>query len=192
MTPEEYAASPPSLQVRETWVGEWVLISSLKDAVAVNRQDLCELYGWRWYVELDFRAIKSVMQMDVLRCKSPAMVVKEVAAHLLAYNLVRSVMAQAATRTGCQPRQLRFKGALQQLRALEEQLRHGSYSKVIWLCEILIAGVARMKLPRRPGRVEPRAIKRRSKNQPFLMQPRAVLKAKLQEKRNRAMEGIFA
>ena len=192
MTPEEYEATPLNLQVRETRVGEWTVISSLKDAKAVSRQDLNELYCWRWHVELDLRAIKAVMQMDVLRCKTPAMVIKEVAAHLLAYNLVRSVMAQAAYRVGCLPRQLSFKGALQQLRAFEEQLRHGAYTRTTWLCEVLIAGVGQLKLQHRPGRVEPRAIKRRSKNLAFLTQPRGVLKAELQALRERKMEGVWA
>jgi Transposase DDE domain len=192
MTLEEYDNTPLSLQVRETRVGEWTLITSLKDAKAVTRQDLNELYCWRWQVELDLRAIKAVMQMDVLRCKTPEMVVKEVAAHLLAYNLVRSVMAQAASRVGCLPRRLSFKGALQQLRAFEEQLRHGAYTRMVWLCDVLISSVGRLKLLHRPGRVEPRAIKRRSKNQPFLTQPRGVLKAQLQALRERKMVGVFA
>ena len=142
-----------SLQVRETRVGEWILISSLKDDKAVSRRELNELYCWRWHVELDFRAIKAVMQMDVLRCKTPAMVVKEVAAHLLAYNLVRSVMAQAACRVGCLPRQLSFKGALQQLRSFEEQLRHGAYTRTAWLCEVLITGGGAIEVaaPTGPG-----------------------------------------
>jgi hypothetical protein len=90
------------------------------------------------------------------------------------------------------PKQLSFKGALQQLRVFEEQLRHGAYTRVIWLCEVLIAGVAKLKLPHRPGRVEPRAIKRRSKNLPFLTQPRGVLKAQLQAQRERKIAGAWA
>lgn len=191
MTVEEYEATPSSLEVRETRVGNWVLISSLKDARTVSRTDLGQLYGWRWQVELDLRAIKTVMQMDVLRCKTPAMVVKEVAAHLLAYNLVRSVMAQAAHQAGCTPRAVSFKGALQQLRAFEEQLRHGAYHRIAWLCEVLVSGIARMKLPHRPGRVEPRAVKRRS-NPTRLMKPRAVLKAQLQTQRDRQMAAVAA
>lgn len=191
MTVDEYEATPLSLEVRETCVGNWVLISSLYDAKTVSREDLSQLYGWRWHVELDLRAIKTVMQMDVLRCKSPAMVVKEVAAHLLAYNLVRSVMAQAADRAGCVPRMISFKGALQQLRAFEEQLRHGAYHRIAWLCEVLVRGIARMKLPHRPGRVEPRAVKRRS-NPTRMMQPRAVLKAQLKTQRDRQMAGVGA
>lgn len=192
MTTEEYDSSPLSLQVRETRVGQWILITSLKDAKTVSRQELNKLYCWRWHVELDFRAIKSVLQMDVLRCKTPEMVIKEVAAHLLAYNLVRSVMAQSASQAGCLPRQLSFKGALQHLRVFEEQLRHGAYTRVIWLCEVLIVSVAKLKLPHRPGRVEPRAIKRRSKNQSFLTQPRGVLKAQLQAQRERKIAGAWA
>ena len=74
----------------------------------------------------------------MLRCKTPEMVIKEVAVHLLAYNLVRSVMAQAANRVRCVPRQLSFKAAMQQLRAFEEQLRHGAHARVRHLCEVLI------------------------------------------------------
>lgn len=192
MAPEEYEKVPSSLQVREARVGEWILITSLKDAKAVSRQQLNELYCWRWHIELDLRAIKSVMQMEMLRCKTPEMVLKEVGAHLLAYNLVRSVMAQAANRVGCTPRQLSFKAAMQQLRAFEEQLRHGAYARVMELCDALIRGVGQMKILYRPGRVEPRAIKRRSKNIAHLTQPRAVLKAKLQLQRDLIMAAVYA
>jgi hypothetical protein len=192
MTPEEYEKVPLSLQVRETRVGEWTLITSLTDAKAVSRLELNEIYGWRWHIELDLRSIKSVMQMEMLRCKTPKMVVKEVAAHLLAYNLVRSVMAQAANKVNCTPRQLSFKAAMQQLRAFEERLRYGAYERIQGLCEALIRGVAQVKIPCRPGRVEPRAIKRRSKNQAHLAQPRAVIKAQLQAQRERIMAAVYA
>ena len=83
MTQQEYEQVPLTLQVRETRMGDWILITSLKDAQAVSPVQLNEIYGWRWHVELDLRAIKSVMQMEMLRCKTPEMVVKEVAVHLL-------------------------------------------------------------------------------------------------------------
>ncbi|MDD5479264.1 IS4 family transposase [Rhodoferax sp.] len=192
MTPEEYEKVPQCLQVREARVGEWTLITSLKDAKAVNRLELNEIYGWRWHIELDLRCIKSVMQMEMLRCKTPEMVLKEVAAHLLAYNLVRAVMAQAANKVNCTPRQLSFKAALQQLRAFEERLRHGAYASVVCLCEVLIGGIGQVKIPYRPGRVEPRAIKRRSKNVPHLRQPRAVIKAQLQAQHELIMAAVYA
>ncbi len=71
-------------------------MTSLRDARDVSKKELLTLYLARWQVELDLRSIKTVMQMDVLRCKSPEMVRKEIAVHLLAYNLVRAVMPQAA------------------------------------------------------------------------------------------------
>ena len=174
-----YAAMPETLRLRECRVGGWILVSSLCDANAVSKRDLHELYGWRWHIELDFRAIKAVMQMDVLRCKTPAMIEKEIAAHLLAYNLVRSVMAQAAALTELLPRQLSFKGALQQLRAFERNMRHGKCAFVGQALDSLLIGIAQLRLPIRPGRVEPRALKRRGKNLPFLTRPRSEERPRL-------------
>jgi hypothetical protein len=176
-----YQAAPETLRLRETRVGGWILVSSLCDAHAVSKQDLLRLYRWRWQIELDFRSIKSAMQMDILRCQTPAMVVKEIAAHLLAYNLVRSVMAQAACVACVLPRQLSFKAALQQLRAFEQGLRHRRHADLRLAQEAIVLAISRTKLPLRPGRVEPRAVKRRPKNQPIMTQPRAVLRAHLQK-----------
>ena len=91
-----YAAMPESLLLREARVGGLTLVTSLIEAGQVSKKELLVLYHARWQVELDLRSIKTVMQMGVLRCKSPEMVKKEIAVHLLAYNLVRAVMAQAA------------------------------------------------------------------------------------------------
>ena len=176
-----YQNVPETLCLRETRVGGWILVSSLRDVRTVSKQDLLQLYRWRWQIELDFRSIKSVMQMDILRCQTPAMVVKEIAAHLLAYNLVRSVMAQAARLACLLPRQLSFKAALQQLRAFEQGLRHRRHADLRLAQEAIVLAISRMKLPHRPGRVEPRAVKRRPKNQPIMTQPRAVLRAHLQK-----------
>ena len=174
-----YATMPETLRLRECRVGGWILVSSLCDASMVSKQDLHELYSWRWHIELDFRAIKAVMQMDILRCKAPAMIEKEIAAHLLAYNLVRSVMAQAAALTALLPRQISFKGALQQLRVFERNLRHGTCVLIDHAHDCLLLGIAQLRLPHRPGRVEPRALKRRGKSLPLLTQPRAQERARL-------------
>ncbi len=130
---------------------------------------------------LDIRSIKSVMQMDELRCKSPEMVRKEIAAHFAAYNLVRTVMAQAAHRCHVSPRGLSFKGALQELRAFGTALSGCAHDVFPVRCAPLLAGIAQRKLPYRPGRVEPRAVKRRPKNQALLTQPRNVVRKKLQK-----------
>jgi IS4 transposase len=84
-----YASMPQSLGMREVRVGGWTLVSTLTEVSDLNKQELHSLYRQRWNIELDIRSIKVVMQMDVLRCKSPQMVTKEIAAHFLAYNLVR-------------------------------------------------------------------------------------------------------
>lgn len=180
-----YRAMPEMLLLRETRVGGWILVSSLCDARTVSRQDLLQLYGWRWQIELDFRAIKAVMQMGILRCKTPAMIIKEIAAHLFAYNLVRSVMAQAANIACVLPRQLSFKAALQHLRAFEQSLRHGRHTNIQRAHDCILSTIGRMKLPHRPGRVEPRAVKRRPKDQPILTQLRSVARARLKKQQQR-------
>jgi hypothetical protein len=180
-----YRAIPETLSLRETRVGGWTLVSSLTDAKQVSKQELLTLYHSRWQVELDLRAIKDVMQMDVLRCKSPPMVEKEIAAHLLAYNLVRSVMAKAACLAHLLPRQLSFKGALQLLRAFEQNLRHCPCGRLIVRHAHLLAGIAQMKLPYRPWRVEPRAVKRRPKPYLRLNEPRDIARARILKRQRR-------
>ena len=124
------------------------------------------------------------MQMEVLRCKTPAMVVKEMAAYLLAYNLVRAVMARAAQLRAVLPRQLSFKAALQQLRGFEQNLRHHVRAKLDRCQDLLLEDIAQMKLPHRPNRVELRNLKRRPRNYPLMTKPRAVLRAALRSKRD--------
>ena len=174
-----FATMPETLTMREVRAGGWTLVTTLTDAQEVSKRDLFELYRCRWQIELDLRAIKTVMRMDVLRCKSPQMVKKEIAVHLLAYNLVRAVMAQAAYLGRVLPRQLSFKGALQLLNAFEENLRHCPHGRLALRHTYLLAGIAQLKLPHRPGRVEPRAVKRRPKPQPLLTKPRHILRTRL-------------
>lgn len=179
MSEASYATMPEGLVMREVRVGGWTLVSTLLDARAVSKREVLELYRLRWQVELDLRSIKTVMQMDILRCKSPEMVEKEIAVHLAAYNLVRAVMAQAACLGHVLPRQLSFKAALQLLRAFEENLRHCPRGRLARRHAYLLAGIAQLKLPHRPGRVEPRAVKRRPKPRKLLTQPRQVLRERL-------------
>lgn len=182
-----YRSMPEMLKMRESRVGGWTLVSSLIDAKHVTKQELLELYCSRWQVELDLRAIKAVMQMDILRCKTPPMVEKEIAAHLLAYNLVRSVMGKAAHLAGVRVRELSFKGALQLLRAFEQNLRHSPRARLIVRHAHLLAGIAQMKVPYRPGRVEPRAVKRRPKPYLRLNEPREIARDRLLKRQERHM-----
>jgi hypothetical protein len=178
-----YATMPAILTLREARIGGLTLVTSLTAADDVSKQELLALYHARWQVELNLRSIKTVMQMDVLRCKTPAMVKKEIAVHLLAYNLVRAVMAQAAFLGQVLPRQLSFKAALQLIRAFEENLRHAPLARLTLCRAYLLAGIAQLRLPDRPGRLEPRVVKRRPKQHALLTQPRHVLKAALLKQR---------
>jgi hypothetical protein len=107
------------------------------------------------------------------------MIEKEIAANLLAYNLVRSVMAQAAALTTLLPRQIGFKGALQQLRAFERNLRRGKCAFVGQALDALLIGIAQLRLPIRPGPVEPRALERRGRNLQFLTRSRTEERVRL-------------
>jgi hypothetical protein len=179
MDADTYATMPETLHMREVNVGGWTLVTTLTDAREVSKRDLFELYRARWQIELDLRSIKTSMRMDVLRCKSPQMVQKEIAVYLLAYNMVRAVMAQAAHLGRVLPRQLSFKGALQMLNAFAENLRHCPFGRLVLRHAYLLAGIAQMKLPHRPGRVEPRALKRRPKPFQLLTVPRQIVRARL-------------
>jgi len=186
-----YAAMPETLTMREVRAGGWTLVSSLSDAKSVSKKDLLDLYHSRWQVELDFHAIKVAMQMDVLRCKTAEMVRKEIAVHLLAYNLIRTVMAQAAFLGRVLPRQLSFKATLQTLNAFAPILRHDPHGKLLQRHADLLAGIARLVIPERPGRVEPRAVKRRPKPHRLLTEPRNVVRERL-EKQQRRVVAAFA
>ena len=97
-----------------------IIVTTLTDAKAYRAEGVGGLFRQRWQAELDLRALKSVMRMEVLRTKTPEMVRKEVAVHLLGYNLIRGIMAEAARGEGIAPRRLSFKGALHTVRAFEE------------------------------------------------------------------------
>jgi hypothetical protein len=112
---------PERLTIRETRVRiqqpgfrcrSMVVVSTLLDAKAVGGSDLAELYRARWNAELDLRSLKQTLQMDILRCKTPELVRKEIWTHILAYNLIRTIIAQAATVHGIEPRTISFKGAI--------------------------------------------------------------------------------
>jgi hypothetical protein len=190
-----YAQLPETLEIRELRVkvqrdgfrvDELVLVTTLLDARAYPKEELADLYLERWNVELDLRSIKSVMQMDVLRCETPAMVEKEIWMHVLAYNLIRGVMARAAAVHGKEPRCLSFKGALQALEAFREPLQwtRGAHRRQLW--ESMLQVIAYHEVGDRPNRVEPRAIKRRPKPHRLLNEPRQQARDRLLKKKKRA------
>jgi hypothetical protein len=177
MDHETYARMPQQLTVRQTEVAGRVLVTTLTDARTVAPLDLDALYRQRWQVEVDLRSIKAVMGMDILRAKSPSMIDKEIAVHLLAYNLVRGIMARAAAGADTIARALSFKGTLQLLLAFQQHLRWAAGKSADIMSAHVLGAISAMRLPIRPGRIEPHAIKRRPKNHALLTVPRHVARA---------------
>ena len=132
-----------------------------------------------WNAELDIRSIKQTMKMDVLRCKTPEMVHKEVWAHLLAYNLVRGVMAEAGRRHGVAPRRLSLQGARQTVEAFRGQTVGAGAADAEGLAEAALRAVAYHRVGGRPDRVEPRVVKRRPKAYPRMHVPRRLARSRL-------------
>ena len=174
MSAEEYAGYSEFITMREMKVNGRILVTTLLDPAIASVHALGALYKMRWNIEVDFRTIKATLEMDVLRCKSQAMVDKEIAVYFLAYNLVRWAMAKAALLADILPRVLSFAGAKRVLAAFTDQLRRTSGDQIRTLIETVSASIATLRLPYRPDRIEPRAKKRRPKNLPLLTVPRQV------------------
>lgn len=188
MDERTYAALPASLAVRELRVRVrpvgfrvrvLVVVTTLLDAEQMPAEDLALLYRMRWCAELDLRALKQTMQMDVLRCQSPQMVRKEVWAHLLAYNLLRGLMARAAEEAGLLPLQVSFKGSLQMVQAFAAVLWTAEVEELEEILRRLRAAIREHRVGDRPNRFEPRRRKRRPKHYPLLNESRQQARARL-------------
>lgn len=188
MAQETYERMPASICVREVEVqvqqpgfrvDAFVVVTTLTDADPYSRDDIAELYHQRWLAELDIRSIKITLGMDVLRCKTPEMVRREIGTCLLAYNLIRQTMLQAALQAGRSPRQLSFAAAMQKIAASWNTILVCTDAIVLVLIEVHLADMATHQVGDRPNRVEPRAIKRRPKPHRLLMQPRQQARAAL-------------
>jgi len=186
MDQAEYDALPETLTLRETRtqitkpgcrVKELVVVTTLLDHEAYSKEDILDLYHERWHVEIDLRSIKTQMKMEVLRCQTPEMVRKEIWAHLLAYNLVRNVMAQAAQEHGRTPRQLSFAGAMQTLHEFRTLLLTATAADLPALSRNILKAIASHRVGNRPDRCEPRKVKRRPKGYSRMTKPRAQERA---------------
>jgi hypothetical protein len=179
MSREEYAALPAVLRVREVYVRveqrgfrtrHLVVVTTLLDAERYPAAAIAQLYRRRWQAELHLRSLKIVWQMDHLRCRTPQRVRNEFRMHLVAYNLIREVMALAAFAAGVEPWTLSFKGALQALERLLPLL--ASRLDLETWCDALLEAVATHPVGNRPDRFEPRLRKRRPKPYKHLREPR--------------------
>jgi DDE family transposase len=189
MKGEQYRTYPKTLLMRQVSVDatdrdnraeRFKVVTTILDE-SIDGGQIGSLYERRWQGEVDIRSIKSTMRMDVLRCKTPAMVEKEIWAHLLAYNLLRTVMAVAAAAAGIEPRRLSFKGAKQAVTAFAPKIEAARPEDRAALVDALLKAIAYHRVGGRPERWEPRARKRRPRRGSSLMQPRAT--AKLQHNR---------
>jgi Transposase DDE domain len=169
MTLEQYSAAPDSLVIRELEAGGKTLITTLTCPASIPKEALKSLYKSRWQVELDIRNIKTTLGMETLSCKTPQMGEKEMWVYLLAYNLIRLLMAQSALMADVLPRTLSFKHTLQLWLGwrgyCQQSHEQNSISGLLLL-------VTEQSVGNRPGRIESRAIKRRPKPYPLLTKPR--------------------
>jgi len=183
-----YKNLPDYLEVRETRVRveqpgfrtkQIIVVTTLLDPDAVTKDDLASLYRSRWSQELDIRDIKITLQMDVLRCKTPELVHKEIWTHMLAYNLIRTVMAQAASRHELQPREISFKGTVQTLEAFQPLISFQGHQGATFRQQVylqLLQAVASHRVADRPDRYEPRKRKRNPRKSEMMTKPRCELK----------------
>jgi hypothetical protein len=191
VTAADYAALPDWICLRAVRVDvrqrgfrtrRLVLVTTLTDAQAYPAADIAELYRRRWQAELNLRSLKQSLQMDILRGKTPEVVRKEIWAHFLIYNLVRAVMAEAASQAQGRPDELSFTGALQTVNAFLPELRAAGTredAQVLW--EVLLWAVGEHRVGDRPNRYEPRQVKRRPKTYPPLKEPRARARQRLRK-----------
>jgi putative transposase len=188
LSEELYAQLPAKLRMREIYhqvndpgcrVRELVIATTLLDAEEYSADAIAELYSKRWLVELDIRALKTTLRMDVLECKTPFMVEREIWAHLLAYNLVRKVGAQVAQLIGEHPRSISFKATKQAILAGWQQATRLQGADYVRVEKAMLKLLRKQRVGDRPGRCEPRAVKRRPKPHRLLTEPREQARAKL-------------
>ena len=177
MSQEDYAQAPASITVRELRAGGKTLVTTFLCPKQTAKEAIKCLYRDRWQVELDLRNIKTTLGMEQLSCQTPDMAVKEIWVYLLAYNLIRLMMAQAALQSGLLPRQLSFKHTVQVWLAWAPHAYHGDIAHP----DELFALIAQQTVGNRPGRIEPRALKRRRNTYPLLTQPRSIAQASVRK-----------
>jgi hypothetical protein len=185
-----YASIPETLVLREIRFNvvqpgcrtrTLTIVTTLTDPKAYTAEDIAELYGYRWHSELDIRAIKQSLHLDHLRCKSPRMIRKEVWTTLLGYNLVRTTAAAAAALHHRKPREISFTGTCQHLLSSWMVLVTGTVVREVMLrlCRALLERISQIIVANRPGRFEPRVLKRRRHRYPLMREPRTKLRKQL-------------
>jgi hypothetical protein len=192
MDQETYDRIPETLELRELRytvvekgrrTKQITVITTLTDATVYSREEIAELYGFRWNSELDIRAIKSNLNLAHVRCKSPEMVRRELRTTLLAYNLIRTTAASAAALHDKRPRQVSFTSTCQYVLSSWQLLSSGTLTADQFRqhCLSLLAQIVGCEVANRPGRLEPRVLKRRRHGYPLMQKPRSVLRDELRK-----------
>ena len=185
MTQDEYDFYPDKIKIREFKVAGNVYVTTFMNAKKYHKKELSSIYERRWDVEINLKSIKAVMNMDMLSCKTPEMVKKEIGIHFLAYNFIRIIMAEACATHNALPWKISFKGSVQLITEfMPHFLNSNSRKNKILYAEMLVL-IIKNKVGNRPGRVEPRVIKQRHKPFPTLKRQRSVEKMRLMKKLNR-------
>ena len=175
---QDYNALPDTILVREFCIEidgreggkeQAIVVTTMTDST-IPQKELSDLYWTRWNCEIDFRSLKHSLHMDVLRAKTPSMVRKEIWCHVLAYNLLRGTMTEAAKRQDIRPRQLSVKGTMQAVESFTAPMMAIDGSEAIY--DAFLAAVSTHRVGNRAGRVEPRYKKRRPAWQIYMTIPR--------------------
>lgn len=177
MSVDAYDALPDELIIRELKIKDKILITTLLNPKEVPKHALKAFYRSRWHIELDIRNIKTTMGMETLSCRTPDMVEKEMWIYFLAYNLIRIIMAESAKLACVLPRTLSFKHTLQLWLIWSRQWVTFDPDHQQQLFEL----IAQQQVGKRPGRTEPRAIKRRPKPYSLLMKHRHVAQGEIRK-----------
>ena len=190
MDEETYEKIPEEITLREIQLTisqpgfrdkSFIVITTLTDSTEFSKEDIAELYGFRWNVELDIRSIKSNLNLEHVRCKSPEMVRRELWTTLLAYNLIRSTAAAAAMLHRVRPREISFTSTVQFVLQEWKELSRDNLSEanLAAFIKTMLKGIAGCRVANRPGRIEPRVLKKRPKPYKRMTKPRDVLKQEL-------------
>ncbi len=178
MSVGEYKAAPVKLRIRELKVSGKLLITTFLSKKEMTKKKLKEFYKSRWHIELDIRNIKTTMGMAEFKCKTPTMVIKEMWVYLLAYNLIRMLMVQAAISADIAPRKISFKHTMQMWIIFNQHQVNVNNPEMVGKLIFLVASKI---VGNRSGRIEPRAVKRRHNNMPRLMKQRHVAREEIRK-----------
>ena len=197
MSKEEYELLPDEILLREirymidepgrkqeAFIVATTMIE-IKGEAGVTRDEIAELYGYRWNIELDIRSIKTFMNLGHVRCKTPEMVHREFWTTLLAYNLIRTTIALAANLSNKRPRQISFVSACQYVLS-SWQVAH-TINDTVQLanyCREMLKAIGQCVVGDRPGRFEPRVVKRRRDQYKKMTKPRSELRKRLERNDN--------